>query len=116
MTPAALPHLLVAVALLATACSAADPVAEPAVASAPSASAGTTIEVVNIAFKPAEVHVLRSTEVTWNNGDDGVAHTVTSGIGGSNAVPGVSEADARRMLRDNKTTRIDSAPQVVSTC
>ena len=47
----------------------------------------------NIAFKPAEVRVLRSTEVTWTNRDAGVLHTVTSGTAGTNAVPGVSDGE-----------------------
>lgn len=57
------------------------------------ASDGVTVDVVNIAFKPAELRVLRGTEVTWVNADTGVAHTVTSGVGGSNAVAGVSDGE-----------------------
>jgi plastocyanin len=64
---------------------------DPGNAAATSASEGATVDVVNIAFKPAELRILRSTEVTWVNADAGVAHTVTSGTGGSNPVAGVSD-------------------------
>ena len=55
-----------------------------------------TIQVVNIAFKPASVKVLRGTEVTWTSADEGVRHTATSGTPGDNGVPGVSEATASK--------------------
>jgi plastocyanin len=69
---------------------------DPDNAATSSASDGATVDVVNIAFKPAELRILRSTEVTWVNGDAGVAHTVTSGTGGSNAVAGVSDGTPSR--------------------
>lgn len=64
-------------------------------AEAPAAD-GVGVKVVNIAYKPAELRVLRSTEVTWTNADAGVAHTVTSGVGGTNDVPGVSEGEPNK--------------------
>ena len=54
---------------------------------------GVNVDVENIAFKPDEVRVLRTTAVTWTNLDAGVLHTVTSGTGGTNPVPGVSEGE-----------------------
>ena len=49
---------------------------------------------MNIAFKPASVKVAAGAQVTWQSGDAGVKHTVTSGRPGTDAVPGVSEATA----------------------
>ena len=62
----------------------------PAAASEASQAKGTTVDVVNIAFKPASLKVLRGTEVTWVSADAGVRHTATSGTPGDNGVPGVS--------------------------
>lgn len=50
-----------------------------------------TVEVENISYQPAEMTVLAGTEVTWVNRDENVRHTVTSGIGGDNGIPGVEE-------------------------
>ena len=63
---------------------------------APASAEGVTIEVANIAFKPPEMRVLRSTEVTWVNKDADVPHTVTSGVGGTNAVAGVSDGEPNK--------------------
>jgi plastocyanin len=49
------------------------------------------VHVKNIAYKPGEMKVLQGTEVTWVNEDKDVRHTVTSGEGGDNGVPGVSD-------------------------
>ncbi len=54
-------------------------------------SSGEEVLLENIAFKPDSLEVAVGTEVTWKNADEGVAHTATSGKGGSNAVPGVSD-------------------------
>jgi plastocyanin len=52
--------------------------------------------VVNIAFKPDTMKVLKGTEVTWTSMDAGVRHTATSGKPGERAVPGVQEgSDAK---------------------
>lgn len=86
---------LSAVAALAlAACGTAQEAAAPPQSETAAASSdGVTIDVKNIAFKPSEIRVLRSTEVTWVNQDAGVRHTVTSGVGGTNAVAGVSEGE-----------------------
>lgn len=82
-----------ALALLATAAlpGCASP-AEPPPAGAATSPGGAQVEVVNIAFRPATLKVLRGTEVTWTNADDQVRHTVTSGSAGDNGIPGVSTA------------------------
>ena len=59
-----------------------------------SGSAGddaTGIAVVNIAYDPASIEIDAGTAITWTNQDEGVRHTVTSGLPGDNGVPGVSE-------------------------
>lgn len=75
----------------ATASSAAPPSAATG-AAVPSSGDAAAVELKNIAFKPAEITVLRGTEVTWVNADENVSHTVTSGVGGDNGVPGVEDA------------------------
>jgi plastocyanin len=80
-----------AVLLAACATSSAPEGPAPAVATAPPDSVAVAVE--NIAFKPAEIRVLRTTEVTWTNRDAGVRHTVTSGTGGTNGVPGVTDGE-----------------------
>lgn len=60
-------------------------------ADAPGSAAGAGVEVVNIAYSPDPLEISTGTEVTWTNLDEGVHHTVTSGIPGDNGVPGVSE-------------------------
>ena len=83
-----------ALSAFAVACGGA-PQAAPAPdeASAPPAA---TVDVVNVAFKPSTLTVLRSTTVTWVNRDEGVRHTATSGAVGTGAVPGVSKAKPGR--------------------
>ena len=87
-----------ALAVLLVGCGgAADTASEaPAAASEAAQAEGMTVEVVNIAFKPASLKVLRGTEVTWTSADAGVRHTATSGTPGDNGVPGVSEATASK--------------------
>ena len=65
-------------------------------ASESSQADGASVEVVNIAFKPATLKVLRGTDVTWVNRDAGVHHTATSGTPGDNGVPGVTEPTASK--------------------
>ncbi|MGH2749030.1 MAG: plastocyanin/azurin family copper-binding protein [Actinomycetota bacterium] len=75
---------LVISALLAAGCASEDPqVAER--------SAPAEVEVVNISFSPATLRIASGTEVVWTNQDEGVHHTVTSGLPGDNGVPGVAE-------------------------
>ena len=58
--------------------------------------AAAQVEVVSISFSPSRLEVTRGTEVTWTNEDEGVRHTVTSGLPGDNGIPGVSEAKPPR--------------------
>lgn len=93
--------MIAALALVTmTACGGGGAAQEPPAASGDQAespaSDGADVEAVNIAFKPAKLRVLRSTEVTWTNKDAGVAHTVTSGVGGTNAVAGVSDGEPNK--------------------
>lgn len=70
-----------------------DAAAAPATETSTKAESGgsAAIEIVNIAFKPTSMKVLRGTEVTWTSADANVRHTATSGVPGERAVPGVSE-------------------------
>ena len=58
----------------------------------PAEQKGAEVEVVNISFAPAELEIEEGTTVVWVNEDEGVHHTVTSGLPGDNGVPGVSKA------------------------
>lgn len=60
-------------------------------ADAPKSDPGVKVDVVNIAYSPDPLEISTGTEVTWTNQDEGVHHTVTSGLPGDNGVPGVSE-------------------------
>lgn len=64
---------------------------EPADPAEPAKGDAASVDVRNIAFKPAEITVLKGTEVTWVNFDESVAHTVTSGEAGDKGVPGVRD-------------------------
>ena len=75
---------IVAVATLAAGCAGES-------ADAPQTDREAEVEVVNIAYSPATLEIEVGTEVTWTNQDEGVRHTVTSGLPGDNGVPGVSE-------------------------
>ena len=94
--------LTAAAALLLSACggAATETEAETAApATTQSASAedsAASVSVKNIAFKPADMKVLRGTEVTWTNDDD-VAHTATSGKPGTRAVSGVSKGSPAKV-------------------
>ena len=70
-----------------------EPPASPATQESAEGKSGSnaTIEIVNIAFTPATMKVLRGTEVTWTSADANVRHTATSGVPGERAVPGVTE-------------------------
>lgn len=57
--------------------------------------ATAAIAVVEFAYDPAALEVAPGTTVTWTNEDD-ILHTVTSGEGPEQGVPGVSEDDAAR--------------------
>lgn len=97
--PRAFRVLAVAALLTTAACGSDTEGAAPAAGAATAtaqASDGVTVDVKNIAFKPPEVRVLPSTEVTWTNRDAGVLHTVTSGVGGTNDVPGVSQGEPNK--------------------
>lgn len=59
-------------------------------------SKGTAVEVVNVAYSPSSLEVAPGTEVVWTNQDDSVRHTVTSGVPGTDAVPGVSKGKPAR--------------------
>ena len=71
--------------------SAAPAPAAAATDSKPAEDSSAKVKVINIAFKPGDMKVLQGTEVTWVNEDKDVHHTVTSGEGGDNGVPGVSD-------------------------
>lgn len=62
---------------------------------APGAGDGgsATVEVVNISYAPETLKIEVGDEVAWTNKDEGVHHTVTSGLPGDNGVPGVSEGE-----------------------
>ena len=76
--------VIAAVALLGAGCAGGSP-------DAPQANGGAGVKVVNIAYSPDLLEIQVGTEVTWTSGDEGVHHTVTSGLPGDNGVPGVSE-------------------------
>lgn len=54
--------------------------------------AAAAVDVRGIAYDPASLRVPAGTEVVWTSADAGVAHTVTSGAPGTDAIPGVSTA------------------------
>ena len=80
--------LLGAVTLLGAGCQ--EEAARSPKADAPASQGGAQVEVVNIAYSPDPLEISPGTEVTWTNLDEGVRHTVTSGVPGDNGVPGVS--------------------------
>lgn len=59
------------------------------------ATATAAIAVVDFAYDPAALEVAAGTTVTWTNEDD-ILHTVTSGEGRRQGVPGVSEGETAR--------------------
>ena len=50
----------------------------------------TQVSLNGIAFEPDVLEIEPGTSVTWTNEDD-ILHTVTSGVGKKQGVPGVSE-------------------------
>ena len=93
-SPAVTRALTAAALLLVAACGSGDSgAAAPAQDAAPGDSgtqAAVAVDVRGIAYNPASLRVSAGTEVVWTNADAGVAHTVTSGTPGTDAVPGVS--------------------------
>ncbi|HET6770155.1 MAG TPA: plastocyanin/azurin family copper-binding protein [Actinomycetota bacterium] len=80
---------LAAIAVLAGGCAGrGEPVREP-----PREQSRADVDVVNIAFAPTSLEVDRGTTVVWTNQDQGVRHTVTSGLPGDVGVPGVTEPE-----------------------
>lgn len=64
--------------------------AEEDTGSAPDASAGSEVTLQTFQFEPGEIEIDAGDTVTWINNDD-ILHTVTSGVGQKQGVPGVSE-------------------------
>jgi plastocyanin len=59
------------------------------------ATSGPHIEIKNFDFQPDPIRIHTGDTVAWTNADD-ILHTVTSGIGQKQGVPGVSKnTDAR---------------------
>ncbi len=59
-------------------------------ASGSTAASGTQVDVVNFAFKPKKLDIDAGTTVVWTNQDD-ILHTVTSGVGQKQGIPGVTK-------------------------
>jgi plastocyanin len=57
------------------------------------ASRSLKVDVVNISYAPDPVEVAVGTEITWTNLDEGVHHTVTSGLPGDKGVPGLDQEE-----------------------
>lgn len=53
------------------------------------------VAIEDFAFKPERIEIASGTTVTWTN-RDAILHTVTSGIGQEQGVPGVSENKAAK--------------------
>ncbi|MEA2461015.1 MAG: hypothetical protein QOH90_1192 [Actinomycetota bacterium] len=56
----------------------------------PGSGASTTVEIHNFDFQPDPIEIETGGSVEWTNQDD-ILHTITSGIGQKQGVPGVSE-------------------------
>jgi plastocyanin len=81
-------------ALIVNACAGAG--SERAGARSERARVEPSVAVANIAFDPAELEVSRGDTVVWASEDEGVRHTVTSGIPAKPGIPGSSGGrDAR---------------------
>ena len=59
-------------------------------------SNGVEIAVANIAYTPATLDVSVGDTVTWTSEDEGVRHTVTSGLPAGETVPGVNKGSAAK--------------------
>jgi plastocyanin len=62
----------------------------------PKEAPGAAITVANIAYSPASLEISVGDTVTWTSEDEGVRHTVTSGLPAGDTVPGVSEGEAAK--------------------
>jgi plastocyanin len=51
------------------------------------------VDVVNISFATDPVQIEIGTDVTWINRDEGVHHSVTSGLPGDTGVPGLDQEE-----------------------
>ena len=60
------------------------------------AASGSEIAVANIAYTPATLEVSVGDTVTWTSEDEGVRHTVTSGLPAGETVPGVTKGSAAK--------------------
>ncbi len=79
------------VALLSVgACSSSDTSDGSRASSPPEDSSDVQVSLAGIAFEPEALEIQAGTTVTWTNEDD-ILHTVTSGDGKKQGVPGVSE-------------------------
>ena len=54
------------------------------------ANTSTKAQIKNFDFTPEPIEISQGATVTWTNEDD-ILHTITSGIGQKQGVPGVSE-------------------------
>lgn len=66
------------------------PQSSPSEDSAPATSGGSEVTLQTFRFEPGEIEIEVGETVTWTNNDD-ILHTVTSGKGQKQGVPGVSE-------------------------
>lgn len=55
-----------------------------------SSTSGAEVTLQTFRFEPGEIEIAAGETVTWSNNDD-ILHTVTSGIGQTQGVPGVSK-------------------------
>ncbi len=62
----------------------------------PDTAPADQVQVVNIAYSPPTLRIDKGAEVVWVNQDDGVRHTVTSGLPAEDGVPGVSKGKPAR--------------------
>jgi len=62
----------------------------PAAGGQPATTEGAEVALQTFAFVPRTLTIDAGTTVTWTNNDD-ILHTVTSGIGQKQGVPGVSK-------------------------
>ncbi len=79
--------MTLSLALLSVACGGSDKEASTG------ASKSVKVDVVNISYAPDPVEVAVGTEITWTNRDEGVHHTVTSGLPGDKGVPGLDQEE-----------------------